>query len=95
MGGWEVNGGGRRKKHIWWRFGVTGTSTPSGRRRRSAHNPAHTTTTGALMVPAVVRTPVIRLPSASRASTATYWTMVAPSSRARLTSALVVDDGSA
>jgi hypothetical protein len=53
------------------------------------------TTAGALISPAVVRTPVTLSPAVRIVSTATYWTIVAPSSRARVASAFVVIAASA
>ena len=76
-------------------MGATGTSIPSGPRSRPAQRPAQTTTAGAWISPASVRTPVTRPPAVRIASTDTYWATVAPSSRARVAKAFVVMAASA
>src|SRR5262245_31360064 len=68
---------------------------PSGFRRPAAHRPAQTTTRGDWISPAPVLPPVTRLLAIKIASTDTYWTIVAPSSRARVANALVVIAASA
>ena len=77
----------------WCLTGCSGTLMPAMAPTCRAHCPAQLTTVSHWMVPSLVLTAVMRLPSISKPRTVTPSTILAPAIRAPLASDWVMSDG--